>query len=152
MPPRLHGSTGTTTSVAPAQRRRTTEQRRIGGTAISVRNWTDQVGASVRLHRSDGSARHLLSGRKFRTSGAVEHGHPSEAPRTQGTSLRDGQRSRRVRENAGSMALQNEAGRCSVRVVRDRGGPSGSPSAGSKLFMVDAPTTPNAEYVRDANS
>jgi hypothetical protein len=45
------------------------------------------------------------------------------------------------------MALPNEAGRCSVRVVRDRGGPSGSPSARSRLLMVDATTTPNADSV-----
>jgi hypothetical protein len=43
------------------------------------------------------------------------------------------------------MALPNEAGRCSVRVVRDRGGPSGLRSARSKPFMVDATTMPNPE-------
>jgi hypothetical protein len=34
-----------------------------------------------------------------------------------------------------------------VRVVHDGGGPSGSPSATSKLFKADAITTPNADSV-----
>ena len=84
MPPRLHGSTATTTSVAPAQRRRTTEQRRIGGTAISVRNWTDQVRASVRLHRSDGSARHLLRGRSSVTAAPSSTGTPPKPQERKG--------------------------------------------------------------------
>jgi hypothetical protein len=48
-----------------------------------------------------------------------------------------------VSENRRLDGATNEAERCSVRVVRDRDGPSGSPSTGSKLFMVDATTTPN---------
>jgi hypothetical protein len=43
------------------------------------------------------------------------------------------------------MAIPNDAGRRSVRVVRGRSVLSGYPSARSKLFMVDATTMPNAE-------